>query len=82
MSPPENVGFDPHSEEYFQKLIAALDLDTDTYSHVDQVIMKQCKELIRKYSQTFIYQVYSWVQSKTITTILQQGIPLLFSLTL
>ena len=63
MPPPpvENVGLDPHSEEYFQKLVATLDLDTDTYAyvdpdtyaHVDLVIMKQLQELIRKHSHAF-----------------------------
>ena len=53
MFPPvENVGIDSHSEEYFQKLVAALIL-TDIYAHVDPVIMKQFKELIRKYSHAF-----------------------------
>ena len=51
--PAENVGLDPHSEEYFQKLVAALDFDTDIYAHVDPVIIKQFKELIRKYSYAF-----------------------------
>ena len=55
MFPPvENVGLDPHSEEYFQScLLHALDLDTDIYGHVDPVIVKQFKELIRKYSHAF-----------------------------
>ena len=51
--PAETVGLDPHSEEYFQKLVAALDLDTDIYAHVDLVIIKQFKELICKYSHAF-----------------------------
>ena len=33
--PVEIVDLDPHSEEYFQKLVAASDLDTDSYAHVD-----------------------------------------------
>ena len=52
-SPLENVGLDPHSEEYFQKLITALDLETGNYAHVDPGIMKQFKDLIRKYSHLF-----------------------------
>ena len=51
--PAENVGLDPHSEEYFQKLVATLDLDKDIYAHVNPVIMKQFKELIRKDSHAF-----------------------------
>ena len=51
--PVENVGLDPHSEDYFQKLVTALDLETENYAHVDPGIMKQFKELIRKYSHAF-----------------------------
>ena len=50
----EKVGLDPHSEEYFQTLVTALDLETENYAHVDPGIMKQFKELIRKYSHTYI----------------------------
>ena len=55
MSSPitESVGLDPHFEEYFQKLVAALYLDTDIHAHVNPVIMKQFKELICKYSHAF-----------------------------
>ena len=51
--PVENVGLDPHSEEYFQKLVTALDLETENYAHVDPGIMKQFKELICKNSHAF-----------------------------
>ena len=34
-------------------MVAALDLDTDIYAHVNPVIMKQFKELIRKFSHAF-----------------------------
>ena len=51
--PVENVGLDPHSEEYFQKLVTALDLETENYAHVDPGIMQQFKDLIRKYSHAF-----------------------------
>ena len=54
ISPPvENVGLDPHSEDHFQKLVTVLDLETENYAHVDPGIMKQFKELIRKYSHAF-----------------------------
>ena len=46
----EDVSLDPHSEEYFQKLVAALDLDTESYAHVDPTIMTRFKDLIRKYA--------------------------------
>ena len=51
--PVEDVSLDPHSEEYFQQLVAALDLETDTYAHVDLAIMSKFKALIRKYSHVF-----------------------------
>ena len=49
----EIVDLDPHSEEYFQKLVAASDLDTDSYAHVDPTTMTKFKELIRKYPHAF-----------------------------
>ena len=64
-SPAQNVGLDPHSEEYFQKLVAALDLDTDISDHVNLIIMKQFKELIRKYSHAFYLQGSQLVQFKS-----------------
>ena len=51
--PVETVDLDPHSEEYFQKLVAALDLDTESYAHVDPTIMTPFKDLIRKYAHAF-----------------------------
>ena len=42
-----------HSEEYFQKLVAALDLDTESYAHVDPTIMTRFKDLIHKYAHAF-----------------------------
>ena len=51
--PVEIVDLDPHSEEYFQKLVAALDLDTESYAHVDPTIMTRFKDLIRKYAHAF-----------------------------
>ena len=51
--PVEDVSLDPHSEEYFQQLVAALDLETDTYAHVDLAIMSKFKALIQKYSHVF-----------------------------
>ena len=62
--PVEDVSLDPHSEEYFQQLVAALDLETDTYAHVDLAIMSKFKALIRKYSHAF----YLPVPDKTATT--------------
>ena len=44
---------DPHSDKYFQKLIAALDLGTDSYALVDLTTMTRFKEIIRKYPHVF-----------------------------
>ena len=46
--PTDSGGLDPHSEEYFNKLVQALELDPPTYSHVDPRIMQEFKELLRK----------------------------------
>ena len=35
--PVENVGLDPHSKEYFQKLVTALDLETEIMLMLTQV---------------------------------------------
>ena len=51
--PTDSGGLDPHSEEYFNKLVQALELDSPTYSHVDPRIMQEFKELLRKYPEAF-----------------------------
>ena len=51
--PLDSAVFDPHSEEYFNKLVTALDLDSPTYSHVDPIIMQQFKGLLRTYPEAF-----------------------------
>ena len=53
--PADIVDLDPHSEEYFWKLVAALDLDTDSYAHVDPTTLWRFKELIRKYPSAFYW---------------------------
>ena len=45
-TPVDIVDLDPHFEEYFQKLVAALDLDTDSYARVDPTTVTRFKELI------------------------------------
>ena len=45
--PLESAVLDPHSEEYFNKLVTALD------SHIDPIIMQQFKGLLRKYPEAF-----------------------------
>ena len=51
--PTDSGGLDPHSDEYFNKLVHALEQDSPTYSHVDPVTMHQFKVLLRKYPEAF-----------------------------
>ena len=52
--PPTSAAhLDPHSEEYYQKLVEALELDTQAYSHVNPDILTQFKALLRKYPTAF-----------------------------
>ena len=53
--PLDSAVLDPHSEEYFNKLVTALNLDFPTCSHVDPIIMQQFKGLLRKYPETFYF---------------------------
>ena len=54
--PTSTVHLDPHSEEYYQKLVEALELGTQAYSHVSPEILTQFKTLIRK------YPIANWVR--------------------
>ena len=45
---------DPYSEEYHQKLIDALQLDSDQYHHVPPHILSGYKDLSRKYPNAFL----------------------------
>ena len=47
MPPPEGLYLDANSEEYFQKLVKALELDGPMYSHVDPYIMSQFKQITK-----------------------------------
>ena len=51
--PTSDVCLDPHSEEYYQKLVEALELDTQAHFHVNPEIMTHFKALIRKYPTAF-----------------------------
>ena len=44
---------DSHFEEYYQKLVEALELDTQAYSHVNPEILRQFKASICKYPAAF-----------------------------
>ena len=47
--PTTDAPLDPHSQEYHEKLVAALGLDSDSYSHVDPDIMKQLKQYLHEF---------------------------------
>ena len=51
--PTDSGGLEPHSEEYFNKLVQALELDSPIYSHVDPLIMEKFKALLHKYPEAF-----------------------------
>ena len=51
--PSGDVHLNPYSQEYFQKLVEALALDTSTYSHVSPEILIQFNALLRKYPTAF-----------------------------
>ena len=51
--PTDSGGLDPNSDEYFNKLVHALELDSPTYSHVDPVIMQHFKVLLRNNPEAF-----------------------------
>ena len=43
--PTSTVHLDPHFKEYYQKLVEAIELDTEAYSHVSQEILTQSKAI-------------------------------------
>ena len=51
--PTDSGGLDPHSKEYFTKLVQALELDSPIYSHVHPLIMAKFKALLHKYPEAF-----------------------------
>ena len=53
LPPTGGVFLDPHSEEYFDKLVKALELDGPLYAKVDPNTMDQFKEILRKYPEAF-----------------------------
>ena len=53
MPPPEGAYLDPYSDEYFDQLVTALELDGPMYSHVDPNIMSEFKQILRKYPTAF-----------------------------
>ena len=53
MPPPEGSYLDPNPEQYFQKLVEALELDGPMYSHMDPNIMSEFKQILHKYPTAF-----------------------------
>ena len=47
------VYLDPYSNEYFDKLIAALELDSPVYANIDSGVIAKFKEILRKYAEAF-----------------------------
>ena len=60
MPPPEGLYLDPNSEEHFQKLVKALELDGLMYSHVDPYLMSQFKQTLHKYPLQLFHQTVIW----------------------
>ena len=44
---------DPYSDEYFDKLVAALELDSLMYANIDPEVIVKFKEILRKYPEAF-----------------------------
>ena len=49
-----NVPLDPYSVEYHEKLVEALGLNNENYSHVDPEIMKQFKQYLQEFPTAFL----------------------------
>ena len=52
--PSTTTPLEPFSEEYHQALIKALALDSSKYAHVDQRILHEFEQLLRKYPTAFL----------------------------
>ena len=51
--PTGPIYLDPKSDEYFEKVAGALELDGPLYSHVDPKLREEFKALVKKYSEIF-----------------------------
>ena len=51
--PTGPIHLDPKSDEYFEKVCTALELDGSLYSHLDPKLREDFKALVKKYSETF-----------------------------
>ena len=53
ITPTGRVYLDPYSDEYFDKLAAALELDSPMYANIDSEVIVKFKEILRKYLEAF-----------------------------
>ena len=53
LPPTDPIHLDPKSDEYFEKVCAALELDCPFYSHLDPKLREEFKALVKKYSEIF-----------------------------
>ena len=53
LPPTGGVYLDPYSDEYFDKLVAALELDSPMYANIDSEVIVKFKEILRKYPEAF-----------------------------
>ena len=51
--PTSPIHLDPKSDEYFEKVCTALELDGPLYSHLDPKLREEFKALVKKYSEIF-----------------------------
>ena len=53
LPPTDPIHLDPKSDEYFEKVCTALELDGPLYSHLDPKLLEEFKALVKKYSEIF-----------------------------
>ena len=53
LPPTGGVCLDPYSDEYFDKLVAALELDSPMYANIDSEVIVKFKEILKKYPEAF-----------------------------
>ena len=55
LSATDPIHLDPKSDEYFEKVCTALELDSPLYSHLDPKLREEFKALLRKHSEIFYF---------------------------
>ena len=53
LTPTDPIYLDPKSDEYFEKVCAALELDSPLCSHLDPKLWEEFKALVKKYFEIF-----------------------------